>query len=106
MRSQYRGRVKDKRRSKPDDEPKAEAKAEKPKAAEAADGFDALFSRRTITADLCMKALGLRKSPTRHELDERYRQLAKLHHPDRPGGSDRKFKVTSTAYSYLKAFLR
>eukprot|EP00668_Euglena_longa_P040874 GGOE01053800.1.p1 GENE.GGOE01053800.1~~GGOE01053800.1.p1 ORF type:complete len:237 (+),score=40.56 GGOE01053800.1:32-742(+) len=44
---------------------------------------------------------GLKKNVTAKELSDRYRELAKEHHPDRLGGDENKMKELSAAYEVI-----
>ena len=44
------------------------------------------------------KILGLPATATKQEIKARYRDLAKQHHPDKPGGDARKFDEITKAY--------
>jgi hypothetical protein len=47
-------------------------------------------------------ALGLRPGARRAEVEEAYRRLIKLHHPDRQGGSESRAAEINRAYSMLR----
>lgn len=47
------------------------------------------------------KILGLERSASTDEIKKAYRKLAVLHHPDKNGGDDSKFKEISEAYEVL-----
>lgn len=52
------------------------------------------------------KVLGIKKSATWNEIDERYRALLRKHHPDRnpadKAEAERRFKAVRSAYDFLK----
>lgn len=45
--------------------------------------------------------LGIKKSASEEEIKKAYRRLAHEHHPDRPGGNEKKFKEINEAYQTL-----
>ena len=49
-----------------------------------------------------LKALGLRAGAGRAEIDEAYRRLIKLHHPDRIGGDAGRAAEINHAYTFLR----
>jgi preprotein translocase subunit Sec63 len=61
----------------------------------------------------CTEILGLKPGATREEVDEAYRDLAKVWHPDRFSGNPRlqkkaeeKIKEINAAYEYIKCIYR
>ena len=53
-----------------------------------------------------LTALGLPSTATMEDIKARYRELAKIYHPDKPNGDEEKFKVISKAYNYIKKELK
>ncbi len=51
--------------------------------------------------DICYQILGLTPSATWPEIEQAYRQKAKVHHPDRGGDSDA-MRALNDAYAKLK----
>lgn len=47
------------------------------------------------------KALGLEKNASQEEVKKAFKKMAMQHHPDRPGGSEAKFKEINEAYQVL-----
>jgi curved DNA-binding protein CbpA len=47
------------------------------------------------------EVLGVSKGSTQNEIKKAYRNLSKLHHPDREGGDQEKFSVIAEAYEVL-----
>ena len=47
------------------------------------------------------KILGVNKDATEEEIKKAFRKLAHVHHPDKSGGNEAKFKEASEAYSVL-----
>ena len=45
--------------------------------------------------------LGVSKTAAENEIKRAYRKLAHQHHPDKNGGSDKKFKEINEAYQVL-----
>lgn len=45
--------------------------------------------------------LGVPKNASKEDIKKAYREKAKLHHPDRPGGDAEKFKAVGEAYAVL-----
>ena len=52
--------------------------------------------------DSAYEALGLKPGASRAEVDEAYRRLIKLHHPDREGGDPDRAADVNRAYSFLR----
>ena len=51
-----------------------------------------------------MQVLGIERSATAEEIKSAYRKLARIHHPDRPGGNKDFFATINTAHTVRRAF--
>ena len=47
------------------------------------------------------KILGINRDASEDEIKKAFRKLAHVHHPDKSGGNEAKFKEASEAYSVL-----
>ena len=47
------------------------------------------------------EALGVGRDADTREITKAYRELSKIHHPDRPGGDAERFKEIQEAYEVL-----
>lgn len=62
--------------------------------------------RLKTSSDLqALKTLGFKDFPEADELKKRYHTLARDMHPDRPGGSEQKFRHLAKAYSHVSKIL-
>lgn len=51
-----------------------------------------------------IKLFGVRYGSSGEEIKEAYKKMARVYHPDKPGGSEEKFKELNSGYEYLKNY--